>query len=338
LYAPKFANFGVFCFLEYLVLDFVLGTKYLERVNSVVTIYWELALSWNTHSRLELVDIQAVASPEASGLLQGETLPVFYRRSWKPQQLGGILKVELVNKISMFALLGGLFFAASSQVGCFRPESSLANKAEDIRATFTGKMHPAGPASLDHRTETSIERYGSTVRTYSNRYELDWRLVMAVMRHESRFAADAVSNRGAFGLMQIMPATQLELAGKLGVNETETPSNNIRAGAYHLHQLYLAIEASDEENHIRLTLAAYNAGLNRILDAQDVAAYLGDEPDNWESVKSALPLLSKRYQSLHRNIWPSGRPTAGYFTDWHQTIGYVESVMSYYGQYQVALK
>jgi len=258
--------------------------------------------------------------------------------NWKLQQLGGVLKSKLVNKINAFALLGGLFVASVSQVGCFRPESSLANKAEDIRATFKGEMHQASPASLDRRTESSVQRYGSMVRTYSNRYELDWRLVMAVMRHESRFAADAVSNRGAFGLMQIMPATQLELAGKLGVNETETPSNNIKAGAYHLQQLYRAIDASDEENHIRLTLAAYNAGLNRILDAQDVAAYLGDKPDKWESVKTALPLLSKRYQSLHRNIWQSGRPTAGYFTDWHQTIGYVESVMSYYSQYQVALK
>ena len=152
------------------------------------------------------------------------------------------------------------------------------------------------------------------------------------MRRESRFSADAVSDRGAFGLMQLMPSTQLELAGKIGVTETDTPSNNIKAGIYHLQQLYRSIYAADEENHIRLTLAAYNAGLNRILDAQDVASYMGDDPNTWESVKTALPLLSKRYQSLQHNIWPSGRPRAGYFTDWHQTIGYVESVMSYYNE------
>jgi membrane-bound lytic murein transglycosylase F len=102
--------------------------------------------------------------------------------------------------------------------------------------------------------------------------------------------------------------------------------------------LYRAIGGSDEENHIRLTLAAYNAGLNRVLDAQDVAAYLGYNPQNWQSVKSALPLLTKRYQNLHRNIWQSGRPRAGYFTDWNQTQLYVESIMTYYTGYQVALK
>lgn len=235
-------------------------------------------------------------------------------------------------------LVGGLGLAVMFQTGCFRPESSLASKADDLRSTFVGQYPQANMASVDQRTETSLQRYGSMVQKYSNRYDLDWRLVMAVMRHESRFTADAVSNKGAFGLMQLMPATQVELAGKLGVNEAETPSNNIRAGAYHLQKLYRSIDANDEENHIRLTLGAYNAGLNRILDAQDVATYLGYDPAKWESVKTMLPLLTKRYQALHRNIWSSGKPRAGYFGDWHQTIHYVESVMSYYEHYQVALR
>ena len=256
----------------------------------------------------------------------------------KPLQLGGFLSVENINKIKGLLLVGGLFLLTLSFVGCFQPETSLANRNDDIRSTTAKEGSGSRAALVDQRTESSLQRYGSIVRNYSNRYELDWRLVMAVMRHESSFAPNAVSNRGAFGLMQIMPATQMELAGKLGVNETETPSNNIKAGAFHLQQLYRAIDAADEDNHIRLTLAAYNAGLNRILDAQDVAAYLGDDPNKWESVKTALPLLSKRYQGLHRNIWQTGKPRAGYFTDWHQTIGYVESVMSHYSNYQVALK
>ncbi|HTY36910.1 MAG TPA: transglycosylase SLT domain-containing protein [Bacteroidota bacterium] len=244
----------------------------------------------------------------------------------------------MTNRIKVFLLFAGLIQVSATMVGCFQPESSFANKQDDIRATFGGKSEAVMPVAVDQRTENSVQRYGMLVQHYSNRYDLDWRLVMAVMRHESRFVADAVSSKGAFGLMQIMPATQLELAGKLGVDETSTPLNNIKAGAFHLQQLYRAIEADDEDNHIRLTLAAYNAGLNRILDAQDVAVYLGDDPNKWESIKSALPLLSKRYQGLHHNIWPSGKPRAGFFTDWHQTISYVESVMSYYGHYQVALK
>ncbi len=287
---------------------------------------------------MELVDSKAVGFVADGGDLQLKRNQFAGLRNEKPKKLGGCLIVENTNKIKVFLLVGGLFLFALPLAGCFQPETSLANRNDDIRSTNAAEGNEGRTASIDQRTESSLQRYGAMVRNYSNRYELDWRLVMAVMRHESRFAPNAVSNRGAFGLMQIMPATQLELAGKLGVNETETPSNNIKAGAYHLQQLYRAIDAADEENHIRLTLAAYNAGLNRILDAQDIATYLGDDPHKWESVKTALPLLSKRYQGLHRNIWPSGKPRAGYFTDWHQTIGYVESVMSHYANYQVALK
>jgi len=235
-------------------------------------------------------------------------------------------------------VIAGIAVLVIFSTGCFRPETNLAVKS-DNPTWSAGNVSSVGSAmEVDARTEWSVQRYGPIVQSYARKYNLDWRLVLAVMRHESRFTADAVSYRGAFGLMQIMPATQAELAGKLGVSETETPTNNIKAGIYHLQDLYRSIDAADEENHIRLTLAAYNAGLNRILDAQDVAAFLGDNPSDWDAVKSTLPLLSKRYQSLHGNVWRFGKPRAGYFSDWRQTINYVESVMSYYDHYQVALK
>jgi membrane-bound lytic murein transglycosylase MltF len=251
---------------------------------------------------------------------------------------GGNLRSFSINIDRGISLFLGVLFVVFSQIGCFKSESSLAGRADDRDVFPTASKVDPSVVHLDHQTEISVLRYGETVRRYSTKYNLDWRLVMAVMRQESRFSADAVSHRGAYGLMQIMPSTQVELAGKLGVEETESPSNNIKAGVFHLQQLYRAIDGADEENHIRLTLAAYNSGLNRVLDAQDVAGYLGYNPQNWQSVKSMLPLLTKRYQNLHKNIWQSGKPRAGYFTDWNQTQLYVESIMAYYNQYQVALK
>jgi membrane-bound lytic murein transglycosylase F len=243
-----------------------------------------------------------------------------------------------LNIYKAFLLYGFLLYGVISLVGCFRPETSMAGRTDDNESFVPSSTVVPPTVNIDSRTERSIQKYGETVRKYSYKYDLDWRLVLAVMRHESRFLADATSDKGAFGLMQIMPATQLELAEKLGVKETESPSNNIIAGIFHLQQLYRSIGGSDEENHIRMTLAAYNAGLNRVLDAQNVAEYLGYNPQNWQAVKSVLPLLTRRYQNLHKNIWSSGKPRAGYFSDWRQTQLYVESVMSYYNQYQVALK
>ncbi len=227
-----------------------------------------------------------------------------------------------------------------SHVGCFRPAAALSfvNKENELgRAKEAGKPFLT-LSKVDPHTRWSLHRYGSIVYKYSDKYDLDWRLVFALMRHESRFSATATSYRGAFGLMQIMPTTQLELAGKLGVAETVSPHNNIKAGTYHLRSLYAEFGEADEESRIRLTLAAYNAGLNRILDAQEVAAYLGDDPNDWESVRAALPLLSKRYYTLHQIIWESGKPRAGYFNDWRQTGSYVGAIMGYYDHYQLALK
>lgn len=252
------------------------------------------------------------------------------------------LKNRLFSKMLPAGLLfGGLALLPLLQTGCFRPMAALSfvnRESDPSQGEYCGVAR-VEPSEIDPRTQRSLVKYGSLVQKYSGKYDLDWRLVIALMRHESQFSATARSHRGAFGLMQIMPTTQMELAMKLGVPETESPSNNIKAGIYHLRSLYRAFEAvTNEENRIRLSLAAYNAGLNRILDAQAVAVFLGDDPNDWEAVRSALPLLSKRYYTLHQNIWESGKPRAGYFKDWQQTRTYVETIMDYYDGYQLALR
>lgn len=246
-----------------------------------------------------------------------------------PGRLAGVVVLLTLAMLPMF------------QTGCFRPMAALSFVNKEDKGDKTG-LCVAGvpdPSQIDHNTQLSIQRYGSIVRKYSGKYDLDWRLVLALMRHESRFSATATSYRGAYGLMQIMPGTQVELAEKLGVPETETPYNNIKAGIFHFRSLYSAFDAiSSEEDRVRLSLAAYNAGLQRIFDAQDIASYLGDDPNDWGSIKAALPLLSKRYHTLHQNVWESGRPRAGYFGGWRQTQTYVDSIMSHYDEYQLALR
>jgi len=76
-------------------------------------------------------------------------------------------------------------------------------------------------------------------------------LVHAVIRAESAYRADAVSSRGARGLMQLMPET----ARQLGVTDPHDPRQNLRGGTRYLRQL---LERFDFD--LRLALAAYNAG------------------------------------------------------------------------------
>ena len=231
-----------------------------------------------------------------------------------------------------------LLLVSLTVVGCFQTPST----SEIVGRPDLHRDELADDADVQsvqvQALSTGSERFAPVVRKYAEKFGVDWVLVLAVMQQESRFNRNALSHRGAFGLMQIMPQTRLELEEKLGVDETLTPRNNIKAGIYHLKRLSKSFSSSSEEDQTRLTLAAYNAGLSRILDAQDVAAHLGEDPRTWKAVRAALPLLSRRYYTLHQQIWESGQPRAGYFSDWKQTTMYVDRIEEYYGHYDVAMR
>jgi membrane-bound lytic murein transglycosylase F len=208
------------------------------------------------------------------------------------------------------------------------PEGAITGSSADIEAQSR---------LLDQTTRNIIRSYGSTIRSHSARYGFDWRLILAIMKCESSFDVAAESHKGAVGLMQLMPETGQEVGQALAIDVMTHPTDNIHGGIYYLKRLHSVFGGSDPSDRLRLTLAAYNAGLGRIYDAQEVAAYLHDDPTTWESVKNALPLLSKRYYTLHRNIWEEARPRVGWFGNSQETVRYVDRIMDYYDEYLLVL-
>jgi soluble lytic murein transglycosylase len=106
-------------------------------------------------------------------------------------------------------------------------------------------------------------RYEQIVRGHADNYDLEPQLVAAVIYQESKFDADAVSDSGAVGLMQLLPATAQGIAdrtGGTGWQEADLvdPELNVRYGAWYLRHLLDKYE--DEE----LALAAYNAGQTNV--------------------------------------------------------------------------
>lgn len=210
--------------------------------------------------------------------------------------------------------------------GSFTSKSDKVYIQEDIRT------------KLDQKSLVILNKYGNTIKKYSNKYGVDWRLVVAVMKVESKFDHSAESHKGARGFMQLMPTTQSEIADKMGIDfeDINDPHGNIRGGIFYLANLYRQFgkQGLSEENKIKFTLAAYNAGLGRVSDAQKMASYVNDDPSEWKSIKNSMPLLSKKYSSLHRFVWDNRKPNSGYFRDWRQTTNYVESVSAYYSEYK----
>lgn len=124
------------------------------------------------------------------------------------------------------------------------------------RYALLAQISTARP-TVDCRTPTSrsmeerASPHLSAIRRYAQLYNLDYRLVKAVIATESCFDVRAVSRVGAKGLMQLMPAT----AKKLGVQDVFDAEDNIRGGARFLR---LMLDRFDQDKS--LALAAYNAG------------------------------------------------------------------------------
>ncbi len=169
---------------------------------------------------------------------------------------------------------------------------------------------------------------------YSLKYRIDYRLILAMIKQESRFDDGAISYRGAQGLMQIMPVTYSEISEEIGIQDPFLPHENLNAGVYYVAKLSELFKDVKGDDNISLMLAAYNAGPSRIYDAQELAAYLGEDPYSWSSIRNILPLLSKRYYSLHHAAWNTSRPPNGYYGSARQTIRYVENIMKTYHAYR----
>jgi len=100
------------------------------------------------------------------------------------------------------------------------------------------------------------DRYSPLIDAAARDNRLTSALVHAVVRAESAYRVDAVSHKGAIGLMQLMPAT----AKRLGVGDAYNPAENLRGGSKYLRQL---LDMFDQD--LRLALAAYNAGENAVI-------------------------------------------------------------------------
>ena len=117
---------------------------------------------------------------------------------------------------------------------------------------------------LQEPTKASKVQIQDMVTNACAKYNIEPKLVMALIQQESGFNQNAISKAGAQGLMQLMPAT----AKSLGVTNAFNPQENIEGGVRYLKGLLDRFNG----NKI-LALAAYNAGPNAVTKHNGVPTY-----------------------------------------------------------------
>jgi len=189
-------------------------------------------------------------------------------------------RASVVRNTVVFSatLLSAVFFAIPVKAQI----SSVTN--DDGRRLFVNaeppalfkRLTPKAPATIylggeislmgRERPAMNIDRDGveKLVREAAERHHVDPALVRAVIETESNWNPAARSNKGALGLMQLIPTTAI----RFGVNDAFNPKENVDAGVRYLRTLL-----ERYNGNLDLALAAYNAGEGAVDRAHGIPSY-----------------------------------------------------------------
>jgi len=170
---------------------------------------------------------------------------------------------------------------------------------------------------LDGTGSKKIERLRPLFEKYADRYRFDWRLILAMAYQESKLNPQKKSRKGAVGLMQIRPSSAAD--PNVGIQNIYKLENNVHAGVKYLdflRQRYFSDEKIRPRDRVRFSLASYNAGPARILQARKKASAMNLDANRW-----------------FRNVELAVLQTVG-----QETVNYVSNINKYYVIYKHALE
>ena len=192
------------------------------------------------HGRKVYVNEDAPAQKHAAQAVPAKRSSLVYWSSkenrWKPVPSAGTASMQAARS------------AAAEITQYFGHESTQSANAKIVAANARG--HQASQEEIDE-----------SIVMAAARHNVDPNLVRAVVKVESNFNSNAVSRKGAMGLMQLMPST----ARSLKVKNPFDPDQNVDAGVRHLKQLL-----ENYNGDVNLTLAAYNAGSGAVARSSGV--------------------------------------------------------------------
>ena len=140
---------------------------------------------------------------------------------------------------------------------------SASNTESKGKSIITGEIVQYLKDKKVRANDDKLRTIADSVYEEAKDYEIDYRLVLAVMKVESNFKSNAISKKGARGLLQIKPSLARYVSKETGVaikspKCLDEPEKNIRIGVSHLSWLMEKFENLDTALH------AYNVGLGKV--------------------------------------------------------------------------
>lgn len=159
-----------------------------------------------------------------------------------------IRRQTLMASMGLFLALGLGAAALAQGAGLYAPLTWARGEPETGNSPASPTLTPPPVSAATSRTMTP---YGPLIDRVAREHHLDPRLLHAMIHIESRYQQDALSNKGAIGLMQVMPLT----GARFGYTDLSNAPDNLRAGAAYLKWLL-----NHFDHDLELSIAAYNAG------------------------------------------------------------------------------
>lgn len=148
------------------------------------------------------------------------------------------------------------------------------------------RTRPINYASAFKNMAKNRKKYAPLIAKAAAKYQIDEKLLHAVIQTESAYDEKAVSSAGAVGLMQLMPAT----AKRYGVNNRKNATQNIDGGTHYIKDLLKMFNSN-----LKLVLASYNAGEGAVKKYHNsIPPY----PETRDYVKKVMGLYKKLNPSI----------------------------------------
>jgi len=299
------------------ILEVIDGSSHVESLNELKIKYPKL--NWNTHKNIESEQLLYLVENQLIDFTVADSNEVSLNQRF-------LLELRVAFDISKPKKLAWAFPKNKDSTLYDKAMTFFWHNLNNGEITHLVEKHYGHVEQFDYvgnriykrHIATRLSKYIDMYHEAADEYNLDWKLLAAMGYQESHWNPRAISPTGVRGIMMLTRHT----AGQMGVKNRLDPKSSIMGGAKYLDQIRRRFpDELIEPDRTWYAMAAYNVGYYHVIDAQKILQQQGKDPNKWNNLQNALPLLA-------RKKWYK-KTKYGYARGW-EPVKYVTNIRRYY--------